>query len=109
MVLHSNLVLVVKLTGVISPSPLAVVAVAQSAATHGRVAHKKQDRVVALAGRSAHRAHLVSFGKRVESHVAHSVDIFHAVKSTVVLCRHSHRQQCDKSQKDSLLHVYDFC
>jgi hypothetical protein len=75
MVLDGYLVLVEILMLEISPSPLAVVAVAHGACAHGAVANEEEHRIIPLAGRTGHRASLIGKGYGVGSKVADAVDV----------------------------------
>ena len=79
MVLHGDLVLVEKLFGIISPSPLAVVSIAERAVAHGAVANKEEHGVVATATASRFHSGLTYLVKAVECEVLHFVYILHSL------------------------------
>ena len=79
MVLHSNLVLIEELMLEVTPSPLAIVAIAKCAVAHGGIAHKEEHRMVALAAGTRHWTYLVSLCEAVAGDITDAIHVLRPV------------------------------
>src|SRR5574344_1925971 len=103
-VLHGYLVFVAEVVLKIAPAPLAVVAVAFGARTHGGIAHEEEHGVAAASRAARHGAHGVGLFEAVEGEVHHMIDVLHGTETAIVLSKGQRACRTGGSQKEMSFH-----